>query len=1157
MSGVFTWRKVMETSKTINNTKVYIKKDLANTRSYTIVAGNEYPVPPYIVGKNKIFVFVNGTHLIGSIGTIANGVSYCEVGDTGEISSSIQFITDIVPSDDIFICVLDGIEEALDDPDVIGTVMTLGSNVTNYGVTTPKVTSKVTDTETLLLDTQIATGITHDYEEKSPKKLISAFALRTSNNAYDQKISGIQNSVDNLVLSSVLSEAIADPQFIDIHWKYRGFTIDEGTAVYTNAFDKPGTNQANIRLVTEAIKSPGTYFFDVEIGEIADGSDITLFDNEGKVIKKFELADTYWFEYQITNPAIAYFDFVANNVLEGSTVRIKRASIHHVRDDFDTYMNYIAIKLASGGSGFVTTEIFNQTISALRTELQQYTNDVVGGFEGLVEVHTSNTSNPHNVTAAQTGAATKTDFDIHVNNKENPHSVTATQIGAALSEDLELHITNLNNPHKVTAAQLNVPTMVQFDSHINDTNNPHNVTAAQLGVPSLEEFTDSIEKINTHLLDTNNPHKVTKAQVGLGNIPNAISDRTDLDSDTTLATSRSVLLLKTDLANRISDHINNKENPHIVTKEQVGLGNIPNAITESMHDFDTQTLVVAKVTNDILKIIQSHEGNLNNPHNVTKEQLGIGDIPTSTTDSMYESSVDKIPVAKVTNDLYLYISDHVGSRSNPHNVTVDQVGAAPLEHTHVIADITDISTITTQLSNLDTKIINAETKINLHTVNLDNPHEVNKEQIELGNVENYGIATTEEATEGLVDNKYMTPAKVRSFMETLFSTSGIEFSKLQTTYISHFTLDNTTNTSARFNIKKGRTYKLKLEGSDSRNIALRIDKTRLASSGDIVRNSICYPKTLTVGSDTITAVGCDNISLDHFVLIPSTAGMNYASGEISIDTFGMTIDGVLNSKVLNDSGSPVVDYGFPVIISSGYISTSYFDSVVDLTSLHVEIKDTSVTTDMKFTLYELIQPAYDMTVGVIDNTPVGTTIRNIKSTAPVGYAALNGSVLSRANNSELFKIVQDENILIDQAVYDQTITDSGECQYFGSGDGLTTFTMPTEIRNTNSIYYSYMKLKTSTSGSGGIGQVVVEQSVANTRTETILANTEYTVPEYTVGKNNLFVFINGLHAMGGFNSSDPDAITYSEVGIEKQISNTIKFHDDILINYDLCFIVLR
>ena len=1033
--------KIMETSKLINDTKVYIKKDLANTRSYTIVTGNEYPVPPYIVGKNKIFVFVNGTHLIGSIGTITDGVSYCEVGDTGEISSSIQFAVDIIPSDDIFICVLDGIDEALDDPDIIGTVMTLGSDVTNYGVTTPKVVSKITDTETLLLDTQIATGITHDYEEKSTKKLVSAFALRTSNSVYDQKISNIQNSVDNLVLSSVLSEAIADPSFVDIYWKYSGFTIDEGTAVYTNAFDKPGINQANIRLVTEAIKSPGTYFFDVEIGELADGSDITLFDNEGKVIKKFELAGTYWFEYQVTNPAIAYFDFVANNVLEGSTVRIKRASIHHIRDDFDTYMNYIAIKLASGGSGFVTTEVFNQTINELRTELQKYTNDVVGGFEGLIEVHTSNTSNPHNVTAAQTGAAAKTDFDAHVNNTNNPHKVTATQIGAALSSDLTAHTTNLNNPHKVT-------------------------------------------------------------------------------------------------------------------KQQVGLGNLPNATTDSMYDSDVETLVVAKVTNDILKMIQSHEGDLNNPHNVTKEQLGIGNIPTETTDSMYDASTDKIPVAKVTNDLYLYISDHVGSRDNPHNVTTEQIKAAPLEHTHKVADITDISTITNQLAELNTRIINTETKINLHTANFENPHEVNKQQVELGNVENYSVASVEEATEGLVDDKYMTPAKVRSFVESLFSTSGVEFSKLQTTYISHFTLDNETTTSARFSIKKGRTYKLKIEGSDPRNIALRIDKTRLSSSGDIVRNSICYPKTLTVGNSTVTAVGCDNISLDHFILIPSTAGMNYASGEISIDTFGMVVDGVLNSRVLDDSGSPVVDYGFPVIISSGYISTSYFDSVLDLTSLHVEIKDTSVATDMKFTLYELIQPAYDMTVSVIDNTPVGSIIRNIKSTAPVGYAALDGATLSRANNSELFKIIQDEDILIEQTEYDQAIADSGECQYFGSGDGLTTFTMPTEIKNTNSIYYSYMKLKTTNAGDS-IGQVVIEQSLANTRTEVISANTEYVVPEYTVGKNNLFVFINGLHAMGGFNPANPNTVTYSEVGIEKQISNTIKFHDDILINYDLCFIVLR
>lgn len=205
-----------------------------------------------------------------------------------------------------------------------------------------------------------------------------------------------------------------------------------------------------------------------------------------------------------------------------------------------------------------------------------------------------------------------------------------------------------------------------------------------------------MEELNSHLLDNNNPHKVTKIQVGLSNIPNSISDSTDLDSNETLATSKAVFLLKTDFTNRISDHIDNFENPHKVTKQQVGLGNLPNATTDSMYDSDVETLVVAKVTNDILKMIQSHEGDLNNPHNVTKEQLGIGNIPTETTDSMYDASTDKIPVAKVTNDLYLYISDHVGSRDNPHNVTTEQIKAAPLEHTHKVADITDIQSYLTK-----------------------------------------------------------------------------------------------------------------------------------------------------------------------------------------------------------------------------------------------------------------------------------------------------------------------------------------------------------------------------------------------------------------------------------------------------------------------------
>jgi len=51
---------------------------------------------------------------------------------------------------------------------------------------------------------------------------------------------------------------------------------------------------------------------------------------------------------------------------------------------------------------------------------------------------------------------------------------------------------------------------------------------------------DLTELLEDHIQDTNNPHGVTKAQVGLGNLPNAISNSYELDSATTLATSKAV-----------------------------------------------------------------------------------------------------------------------------------------------------------------------------------------------------------------------------------------------------------------------------------------------------------------------------------------------------------------------------------------------------------------------------------------------------------------------------------------------------------------------------------------------------------------------------------------------------------------------------------------
>ena len=80
------------------------------------------------------------------------------------------------------------------------------------------------------------------------------------------------------------------------------------------------------------------------------------------------------------------------------------------------------------------------------------------------------------------------------------------------------------------------------------------------------------QEFEFHINDLANPHKVTKAQVGLGNIPNAISSDPTEDATNKLATIKAVNLVKV----TVDAHIANLSNPHKVTKAQVGLGNVPN-----------------------------------------------------------------------------------------------------------------------------------------------------------------------------------------------------------------------------------------------------------------------------------------------------------------------------------------------------------------------------------------------------------------------------------------------------------------------------------------------------------------------------------------------------------------------------------------------------
>lgn len=105
---------------------------------------------------------------------------------------------------------------------------------------------------------------------------------------------------------------------------------------------------------------------------------------------------------------------------------------------------------------------------------------------------------------------------------------------------------------------------------------------------SMDVITENMDKIDaalsSHELDINNPHDVTKTQIGLSNVDNT----SDLDKPiSTLA--QTALNLKADNLD-LTTHTSNTNNPHNVNKDDIGLSNVVNIDTTTTANItDTTT----------------------------------------------------------------------------------------------------------------------------------------------------------------------------------------------------------------------------------------------------------------------------------------------------------------------------------------------------------------------------------------------------------------------------------------------------------------------------------------------------------------------------------------------------------------------------------------
>lgn len=198
--------------------------------------------------------------------------------------------------------------------------------------------------------------------------------------------------------------------------------------------------------------------------------------------------------------------------------------------------------------------------------------------------------------------------------------------------------------------------------------------------------------LNSHVQNQNNPHNTTKAQVGLGNVDNfATATTVEAQGGTVnnkfMTPLRTAEAISTQAGQLINNHVNNQNNPHNVTKAQVGLGNVPNYGIASQAEaeqggsnsvFMTPVRTAQAIQQQAIVPLNNFAARTDNPHQVNKTQVGLGNVPNygladSTTALQAQNTSFMTPYSSA-----LLLATHANRTDNPHNVTIGQIGGVPL-----------------------------------------------------------------------------------------------------------------------------------------------------------------------------------------------------------------------------------------------------------------------------------------------------------------------------------------------------------------------------------------------------------------------------------------------------------------------------------------------
>ena len=177
---------------------------------------------------------------------------------------------------------------------------------------------------------------------------------------------------------------------------------------------------------------------------------------------------------------------------------------------------------------------------------------------------------------------------------------------------------------------------------------------------------------------------------------------------------------------------------------------------------------------DNIAVLENHMRDASNPHKTDKNQVGLGQVQN------YAIATDQQALDGIINNAYMtpylvakYVSykasdallAHMADKSNPHGVNKTQIGLGLVQN-YGMATLAQAGEGTSQIlyvtpagvtKRIDTMVMPS---LNQHIGNQNNPHGTSKTQVGLGNVDNYKTATPAEALLSTTADKFMTPALV-------------------------------------------------------------------------------------------------------------------------------------------------------------------------------------------------------------------------------------------------------------------------------------------------------------------------------------------------------------------------------------------------------------